>query len=265
MGYCKNCGNETKNNNVYCSLKCRNIYVNKNLRDYKKNGEGISKKKYYSPKKCKACGKEIIYENRDNIFCNHSCAAKYINKNRVKVNFKLSKEGLKSLRNANKIRDYEKKKEYYSNIKRCKNCDKMIRFNRRHHVFCDRKCKNEFYKNKRTNYENYKKNCQFNFNLKDYPNEFEFKLIEKYGWYKAKNRGNNIDGVSRDHMFSISEGFKNNVDPKIISHPANCKLIRNIDNQFKNIKCSITLKELKNKIERWNIKYIGVESQKIVP
>ena len=44
MGKCKNCGDETKKNNVYCSYKCRNIYVNKNLRDYSKNGESLSKK-----------------------------------------------------------------------------------------------------------------------------------------------------------------------------------------------------------------------------
>jgi hypothetical protein len=59
MKKCKNieCSNETLNNRVYCSLKCRNYYVNKYLRDYTKNGESISNKAknsyLLSPKKCK--------------------------------------------------------------------------------------------------------------------------------------------------------------------------------------------------------------------
>ena len=42
----------------------------------------------------------------------------------------------------------------------------------------------------------------------------ELNLIKKYGWYKAKNHGNNLNGISRDHMLSIADGFKNSIDPK---------------------------------------------------
>ena len=91
--------------------------------------------------------------------------------------------------------------------------------------------------------------------MSDFPDEFDFDLIKKFGWYKAKNRGNNLNGVSRDHMFSVSEGFKQNIDPYLISHPANCKLIIHNDNQKKKHNSSITLEELKLKIKNWDLKY----------
>lgn len=103
--------------------------------------------------------------------------------------------------------------------------------------------------------KNYKKACKFDFDLKSFKDEFDFSLIEKFGWYKARNRGNNLNGVSRDHMYSIDEGYKNNIDPKIISHPSNCKLLRHSDNLNKNSDCSVTLDELKTRIDEWNEKY----------
>ena len=87
------------------------------------------------------------------------------------------------------------------------------------------------------------------------PEEFDFELIKRYGWYKAKNHGNNLTGISRDHMVSIKYGFEHNVDPKIISHPANCKLMIHSENVRKYNKCSITLEELLVRIENWNKKY----------
>jgi hypothetical protein len=260
MGKCKNCGKETKNKNIYCSYKCRNVYVNKNIRDYSKNSEKLSKKKHYVSKKCLACGEELPYEKRRNKFCNQSCSATFNNEKRTGIKYDLSEEGknvlIESANKNFKNRHIEKKKEYYSNIKRCLCCNKMLSFNKRKNVFCDRECKNDYYRKNRTEIENYRKDCQFNFSLKDYPNEFDFSLVEKYGWYKAKNRGDNLDGVSRDHMFSVMEGFRKNVSPEIISHPANCKLMIHNKNVSKNDKCSITIEELIERIEKWNKKYM---------
>lgn len=101
----------------------------------------------------------------------------------------------------------------------------------------------------------YRQLCEFKFNLKDYPDEFDFSLIEKYGWYKAKNRGDNPGGISRDHMYSIKDGFINNIPPEIMSHPTNCKLMRQYKNNIKNSKSSITIKELYKRIEDWKKKY----------
>jgi hypothetical protein len=101
----------------------------------------------------------------------------------------------------------------------------------------------------------YRARCSFTFNVYDYPEEFDLSLLETFGWYKAANRGNNLNGISRDHMFSVKEGFERGIDPLILSHPANCCLLRHNDNVSKNKKSSITLEELMHRIEIWNSKY----------
>ena len=80
-------------------------------------------------------------------------------------------------------------------------------------------------------------------------------MVEKYGWYAAKNRGNNLGGISRDHIVSIRYGFENNVDSNIIAHPANCRLMVHGLNVSKGKKCGITVEQLKEKIQKWNEKY----------
>lgn len=90
--------------------------------------------------------------------------------------------------------------------------------------------------------------CQFKFNVYDFPTYFDISLIEKFGWYKASNRGNNLNGISRDHLLSIADGFKNKIDPFFMSHPANCCLMQHKENAKKNKRSSITFEELASKI-----------------
>lgn len=97
--------------------------------------------------------------------------------------------------------------------------------------------------------------ANFNFNLADYKDEFDFSLVEKYGWYSPSNKKNNLGGISRDHMLSVNEGFRMNIDPKIISHPANCRLMIHTDNISKNKGSVITLDELIVRIKDFEIKY----------
>lgn len=101
----------------------------------------------------------------------------------------------------------------------------------------------------------YRKLCQFRFSLNSFPDEFDFNLIGEYGWYMAKNKGDNPNGISRDHMYSIHEGFKNNIDPYLISHPSNCQLMRHGDNNKKDRKSSITIEDLKERVRVWDEKY----------
>ena len=68
-------------------------------------------------------------------------------------------------------------------------------------------------------------------------------------------KNNNLDGVSRDHMFSVREGFEKGIDPKIISHPANCRLMIHNENISKNKKSFITIEELLDRIEKFEQKY----------
>lgn len=53
-----------------------------------------------------------------------------------------------------------------------------------------------------------------------------------------------------DHKFSISEGFRNNIDPEIMSHYVNLQMLTGLNNNKKNDKCSITKEELINNYEK---------------
>jgi hypothetical protein len=52
-----------------------------------------------------------------------------------------------------------------------------------------------------------------------------------------------------DHMFSIREGFRQNISAEIIGNIVNLTMITAHDNCTKNKKCSITLQEL---LEKYN-------------
>ncbi len=267
---CKNieCVNETKNNNVYCSLTCRNIFVNKHLRNYSKLKKTNLKKKerlmeiyYKSPKKCKYCDEIIIYEKRRNKYCNGSCSSSHTNIGRVhsdETRYKLSKAAINNNSISYLDKDGEKlrkRKKYYKSPKKCKHCISVIEYSKRDYIFCDKECKNKYNREKLTEYKRYKLDCKFDFNLANYIDEFNFKLVEKYGWYKAKNNGDNLNGVSRDHMYSVYEGFKNDINSRLISHPGNCELMKHEFNFKKFTGCSITIKELKQKIKKWENKH----------
>lgn len=93
--------------------------------------------------------------------------------------------------------------------------------------------------------------CRFRFKLEEYPNEFDIKLIEIFGWYNKDNP----NGVSRDHMLSISYGWKRDIPPRIIRHPANCKLMLYENNLEKGWRSSINYSKLMNRISDWDRKY----------
>ena len=102
--------------------------------------------------------------------------------------------------------------------------------------------------------------CRFNFSISKYPEWFidASALIKEYGWYStpgSRSGIKNTNGISRDHLYSVSDGFKNNIDPKLLSHPANCQLIPHKLNQRKRAKSSITLDELLQKIKIFEMMY----------
>ena len=231
---------EKNNKKHFCSLKCTHEYQKNKILRY-----------------CKFCGNEILSKDRRNSFCSHNCSASYNNQIRICKEREFSEQGMKNILNANKKRYYVSEDffEYNKNPNRCKECNNLLSFRKRKRTFCTVECKRRYDRKNLTEYQKYYKDCQFNFNLSDYPNEFDFKLIEEYGWYQAKNHGNNLNGISRDHMISIKFGYENNISPEIIKHPANCQLMRHNENSSKWKTCSITLEELSNKINNWNLKY----------
>jgi len=97
----------------------------------------------------------------------------------------------------------------------------------------------------------YRVASKFKFSLNSFPDKFDFSLVEKYGWYKAKNHGDNSNDISRDHIISCRYGFDNNIPTWIISHPANCELMPHKLNQSKRTKINLTLDELIIKIKEW--------------
>jgi len=54
-----------------------------------------------------------------------------------------------------------------------------------------------------------------------------------------------------DHIYSIIDGFNNDVPPEIISHPNNLQMLLEYDNLSKNNKSDISLEELYNRYSYW--------------
>ncbi len=110
-----------------------------------------------------------------------------------------------------------------------------------------------------TEREKYYKECAFTFNPYIYKHILGYDLLKKYSWYNTKDK---IDGLARDHRISRDFGFNNNVNPKLISHPANCEIMLHKNNSTKSKKCSITVEELKEAIKEWDTKY-GIYNKEI--
>jgi hypothetical protein len=204
---------------------------------------------------CKVCQKIfIVYERekqfpkRDFYFCSRSCA-----------NTRTVSESMKEKIRQTLSKTMAEKGIFINKIytKKCAQCG--IDFNKEKNkiVCCSTACAARYrYRHvDRQSLQYYRRLCEFKFNLSDFPDEFDFSLIKKYGWYSAKNRGNNLSGVSRDHMVSVKYGYTNNIDPYIISHPANCRLLVHNENVSKHDNCEITLDELLNRIKNWDFKY----------
>ena len=96
----------------------------------------------------------------------------------------------------------------------------------------------------------YQDNCRFKFNPYDYTDMLGFDLFTSLGMYHAVT---NPGGADRDHMVSIEYGWRNQVDPALISHPANCQFLVHMDNVRKGSGSDISVEELQLRIEQWNI------------
>lgn len=229
---------------------------------------GVARDNYYKkPKRCVRCNIILEFEKKRNSYCGRSCAASMNNQGK-----KHSEETKEKL---------SKRKRELDKIAR--DSDPNYRFNRVcvvcgitfvSHVklktyLCSDRCKNQHgvetgvgyneyigYKTKKASkMSSYRTACNFRFNMADFKDEFDFDLIRTHGWYKPKNRGNNLGGVSRDHRYSIKDGFTNQVHPDIMSHPANCQLMVHNDNISKNHRSSVTLGQLLEDIVTWEEKY----------
>jgi hypothetical protein len=225
-------------------------------------------------KLCKECSTPVT--KRDNIFCNRSCAAKYNNRSKDYSTFKSGPQTLESKLKTSLVRRAINKqkrsltgpsKNYlyvtsqtaikeaiannipYTKVYLC-NCKKTnITW-----YSTSWKCVHPSVIQSKSEY---RYQCRFNFSLSQFKDWFDYSstLIETYGWYSASNKHNNLSGCSRDHMYSVSDGYANNVSPAIISHPANCEIKPHRLNQSKHSISSITLEELHTRIAKFDKQY----------
>ena len=216
----------------FCSLSCGTTYRNivtleKSIANYQ-----------LSPIQCKCCDAVLEYDKRKNKFCSHSCAAKITNnvprKRGQNATVKLQYSRIKFIL-CTHTNQYYSNKNSDGSTRRCSPYIKSIK-------------------------EKYYSAARFKFNVYHYPEEFDLLLIAHHGWYtcpglKRKKQSKNILGVSRDHIVSVSYGFANGIDPKIIAHPANCRIMLHSENKTKHSNCDITLTQLLEKIGIWDQKH----------
>jgi hypothetical protein len=83
------------------------------------------------------------------------------------------------------------------------------------------------------------------------------KLVTNKNWYEHfydinPNRLSRSRDLHLDHIYSISEGFKNNIPAEVIGHWTNLRLLPKIENSSKGAKCHKTIEELFEDYNRVN-------------
>lgn len=206
---------------------------------------------------CENCGSEHSGEYGSGRFCSIKCARGYATKSkRAEINDKVSASMTGRKLSASHVSNIEAGNNFNrkeSIIKSCMSCGtsmkcspSMIR-----KKFCSTKCWVNYTEKNKDDFLLYRQRCAFDFDIADYPDKFNVELVEQLGWYSPKNKGNNLNGISRDHRLSVREGFELGVTPEIIKHPANCELMPHRQNQKKKSNSSISLEELLHRISKW--------------
>jgi hypothetical protein len=207
---------------------------------------------------CQNCNIEhnVIYGSGK--FCGSKCARSFPTKHKRKeisdivslkmTKRKLSEEHKKNIEQAN---NFNRKQKIVRSCLECSlamNCRPSDK-----RKFCTPGCWANYTEKNKEPFLLYRQRCNFDFNVSDFINKFDLALVEQYGWYSPSNKGNNLNGVSKDHMVSVRTGFELGIDPEIIKHPANCKIMLHRQNQSKREKSSITIEELLERIRSWSV------------
>jgi hypothetical protein len=189
-------------------------------------------------------------------FCGIICARGFATKNKrneinKKVSSKMSGRKLTTehIKNIELGNNFNRTKK---TIKKCINCNiEIICRIADKRKFCSAGCWTNYTERNKEPFLLYRQQCNFDFKFENYIDKFDLTLVEQYGWYSPSNKGNNLNGVSKDHMFSVRQGFELGISPEIIKHPANCKIMLHRQNQSKREKSSITMEELLERIKKW--------------
>jgi ribosomal protein L24E len=191
-------------------------------------------------------------------FCNAKCARGFATKNkRADINYKVSEKMTNRKLTEEHIKNIEQSNNFNRKEKTKRNClecsDTMLCRPSDNRKFCSSKCWANYTEKNKEPFLLYRQRCNFDFRVEDYPDKFDLTLLEQNGWYSPSNKGNNLNGVSKDHMISVRTGFDLGIDPEIIKHPANCELLLHRQNQSKREKSSISLSDLLERINKWSV------------
>lgn len=264
------CGKPLDRNGKFCNLTCcnrENARRQKIKADQRRRDQEISYNQ--NPKHCLECKCAIAWGvtlNGPAKFCGHSCATKFNNRLRSKESRQKQTETLK-----NTIRERGvtiTKSQDGSNTKKTV----VLKLKYPYTPITWKTCPltGKPYHTRRMGKQNcrqspyladiktiYYKLCRFKFNVYKMPEIFDLDLLDKFGWYtcpgkKRAKYAKNVNGVSRDHLYSVSIGMSNKIHPLILSHPVNCQLLQHKDNKRKHNDCAITLEELVSRIQAFD-------------
>jgi hypothetical protein len=233
----------------------------------------INKSELYNsnPKFCEKCKNQLTYEHRENRFCSYKCANSRPPRNaerKKEVGLKIQKTMLSNnnskittIEEQNRINDIRNRKNRKKELTKllelykypftflkqitCKKCKKLKYISHKATSYYCHKCRTE-------TKPLYWLDCRFKISFQEFPELYDFNLFNKYGWYQPTSATNpNVTGVTWDHLYRIADGFKNNIPPEIIKHPANAEMVPFKENHKRSNKSTITLEELYNRISQW--------------
>lgn len=251
-----NCGESLTGNRKFCNLSCCNRQNALKQRQEAEKRRAAKQATYEAdPKICLNCKNPIPYSTTLNgpvKFCGHSCSASFTNKLRCPEKRKEQGRRLSErIHSGQTAYDYNIKPKYCKvNWQICPftgkpyHTRKVTRGNRQNSPYA-KSVKAIYYQL-----------AKFKFNVYHMPDLFDLDLLAKLGWYtcpgkKRQNHTKNINGVSRDHLYSISQGIENRVHPLLLSHPVNCRLIEHKKNKLKHAACEITIDGLVARIKQF--------------
>lgn len=221
----------------------------------------------HNPSRCIQCDCILEYKRKRNKFCNKSCSATHNNQRRAIDKNIIPKHFKSHIIPCQKVLgivvvtldDFQKTKDIFQELilkglSGQQIADKfgiinsnfvsvlakvfkmkMLSMKDRPRIY------NENFNPDRDKKAEYKRNCSFDFNPYMYPDMVGHSLLLENGIYHPIN---NPNGVCRDHIISKEYGWANNIDPAVMSHPANCQFLSNIDNIFKGTRSDMSIEEL---------------------
>lgn len=211
------CGAPLSGNRKFCNLTCCNTQnALRQSQDAEKRRATKQAAYELNPRKCLVCEEPINWESyiiSKAKYCSNSCASTHNNKVRSQSSRNKQRQSILKTFHNGELPDKSFKELYYSL-------------------------------------------ASFKFDVYDYPHLMDIKLLSRHGWYSCGGRSQsakNLNGVTRDHILSVSNGLDQRIHPLLLSHPTNCKLVLSTDNSRKSSRSNITAEQLITSIKSFDL------------